>query len=495
MVVDDELPIREWIVYSIQKQKQPFQVVGVASSGQEAYELAMKHKPDVIVTDIKMPGMDGIELMQEVKKILPYTTFIILTNYADFTYAKQAITYGAKQYLLKSEMRGEDLGEALLGVLEEKTQITTQKNKDMLANGYIDLYSLYNNFEQEDYSRQFWEQYQMKEGKPYVVLALEEDKACDQKNFLIQEVEACQVDFFIMAIRHGIIYILLQQEEMEQLERSSQGLMQQIYEKTGRIIASGRCYTALNQSLQAIEEAELALGYHFFTPKQSCLAYLKLCHAPRLNPIALREAYYEILEQVSLKLYDQARQLLEEWFGKMKVIHIQDTSWVKEMCQRMLISIEERYYHLHLEQEEGWGQQTISSLEAYEAACKKMLVKMAPQTNREGSMPIDRALQYMHQHYNENLSLAEVAQEVFLSPEYFSRLFKEEVGENFSVYLMLYRLKRAKELLIQTELRVSEIAHRVGYGTPGYFSKIYKKYMGVSPDEERGVKSRKNERS
>lgn len=87
-----------------------------------------------------MPGMDGIELMQAVKNISPYTLFIVLTNYADFTYAKQALTYGACEYLLKSEMRGEDIGVALDKILEEKRSITHQKKMDVLSSGYVDLY-------------------------------------------------------------------------------------------------------------------------------------------------------------------------------------------------------------------------------------------------------------------------------------------------------------------------------------------------------------------
>ena len=86
--------------------------------------------------------------------------------------------------------------------------------------------------------------------------------------------------------------------------------------------------------------------------------------------------------------------------------------------------------------------------------------------------------------------MAEVARQVYRSPEYFSRQFKEEVGENFSVYLTLYRLDRAQELLQCTDLRVNDIAERVGYSTPGYFSRLYKKYKGIPPEEERKSKTR-----
>ena len=81
--------------------------------------------------------------------------------------------------------------------------------------------------------------------------------------------------------------------------------------------------------------------------------------------------------------------------------------------------------------------------------------------------------------------MADVARQIFRSPEYFSRQFKEEVGENFNTYLTLYRLDRAQELLDKTDLRIAEIAERVGYVTPGYFSRIYKKYRGITPEQAR----------
>ena len=101
LIVDDETPIREWIQFSIERGGNPeFEIAAVAESGNEAYELALKNQPDVVITDIKMPGMDGMELMKKVLAVSPYTNFVILTNYAEFSYAREAVTYGAKKYLL-----------------------------------------------------------------------------------------------------------------------------------------------------------------------------------------------------------------------------------------------------------------------------------------------------------------------------------------------------------------------------------------------------------
>lgn len=487
IVVDDEVPIREWIVYSLNKLKKPFNIVGVAASGQEAYELVVKYKPDVVLTDIKMPGMDGIELMQAVKNISPYTLFIVLTNYADFTYAKQALTYGAREYLLKSEMRGEDIGIALDKILEEKRSITQQKKRDILSSGYVDLYGLYKSYEKEHHGKQFWSQYNMSDNVPYSVLALQKDPSYQQREFLLEILDEVAPRFFITAIRHDVIYLILQEIQAEVLELEINQVINKIVAVQACCIAKSRVHTSLEESTVAIEEAQQVLGYTFFK-EQKQLSYLALCEHTRLNRHDVREEYHKILGDLSLKLYDQTKQGIKKWFEKMQSVHIEDVAWAKEMCQRMVISVEERFYQLNLQKEEDRFTQVNTCIRQCQNQCEKMIDTMMGDEGLVSTKPIKVALHFIHENYNKNISLTEVAQSIFLSAEYFSRLFKEEVGENFSVYLMMYRLKRAKELLVSTDLRVAEIANEVGYGTPGYFSRIYKKYMGKSPDEEKNGK-------
>ena len=105
LIVDDEGPIRDWIAYCIEQEHNlDFNLVATARNGIEGVSLAQEHHPDLVITDIMMPGMDGLEMMKTILKTLPYTNFIILSNYAEFSYARTALAYGAKHYLLKSEL-------------------------------------------------------------------------------------------------------------------------------------------------------------------------------------------------------------------------------------------------------------------------------------------------------------------------------------------------------------------------------------------------------
>ncbi|MGH4126031.1 MAG: response regulator transcription factor [Clostridium sp.] len=113
LVIEDEAPIREWIVYTISNLSKNYNVVA-ASNGKEGYLLALKLKPDVIFTDIGMPIMDGLEFTREIKKVMNDVVVILLTNFEEFSYAKKAISYGVYEYLIKSDIRTKDISELLV---------------------------------------------------------------------------------------------------------------------------------------------------------------------------------------------------------------------------------------------------------------------------------------------------------------------------------------------------------------------------------------------
>ncbi len=242
LIVEDEAPIREWLSYTIKNVSEDFNLIGSANNGKEAYELSLKFRPDVIITDIKMPVMDGLELSKKIKDIIPEVFIVILTNFAEFNYAKEAISFGVYEYLIKSEIRPKEIKELLFRI-DEKI-----KGKD------------------------------------------------------------------------------------------------------------------INIKIPIVNKKE-----------------------------------------------DKKRY----------------------------------------------------------------------------SKTIEKAITYIEENYSKHISLIDISKHIYLSHEYFSRLFKEEVGENFSTYLTLYRMNKAKELIKGTDMKISQIAMEVGYSNPGYFSKNYKKYMGASPEDDR----------
>lgn len=486
LVVDDETPILDWLTYCIQRASDQFHIVGTATSGKEAYELVLRHKPDVVITDIKMPGMDGIELMREVKKSLPYTCFIVLTNYADFSYAKQAITFGAKEYLLKSEMRSADIAAALNKILQTRTSIRENKVHNVLPGGHIDLYELYRHYEDSAYCISFWEELGLNPKNPYCILGMDEDVDSLPRAFLLELAKTAGVTFCATARRQSSVYLLLQDTGCEDLARKAQWIGAEIVAQRSCNVGVGLVERDAASSVPAFDRVLVALSARFFAEKNGVFYYKALLEQPLLNRAQLRELQHAVLSALSLKKYDQAAQELTEWFGSFGAVGAEDMGWAADCCNRMVLSVEERYYQFSPEREENKGHSAIlKTLAECRAACLRMVAVMHHGGKDGRSQPIDAALAYIHQNYNTPISLVEVASHIYRSPEYFCRLFKDEVGENFSVYLILYRLNRARELLHNTDLRIAEVGYQVGYSTPGYFSRLYKKYMGCTPEEER----------
>lgn len=487
LIVDDEAPIREWIAYCIEKAGEDFNVIGTAKSGKEAYEIILEHKPNVVITDIKMPGMDGIELMQSVKRVLPYTTFVILTNYAEFSYAKKAISYGAVEYLLKSELRSIDLINILKKILKEQTKLVEGKNNEILSNGYIDLYSLYQNRQDKTYCCSFWENAGMDINNPYCLIGVSEDVNFNQREVLMKIASEVSPYYFNAAFRQQIIYIIIQEETKGVLEEKVKSFAGNYFREAKQYVSVGQIQEGLNNFMKAMEQVQSTLSGVFFKFQKGVIFYNDLVTIEKLDRSEIRQQYKEVLSLISLKQYEKTVDAINTWFDNFMVINVHDIVWAKEMCIKLVISIEERFYQLNSEYEYSSPEtQQLKSAQKCKNECLHMIETMLVGKNGVRSKPINEALDFIHRNYNQDISLIKVASHVYRSPEYFSRLFKEEVGMNFSVYLMMYRLGCADQLLKAGNKHISQIAYEVGYTNPGYFSRIYKKYMGMTPEEARG---------
>lgn len=487
LVVDDESPIRDWIVYTIERAGPQFNIVGSSKSGKEAYEMVVKHKPNVIITDIKMPGMDGIQLMKAVKNIQPYTIFIILTNYAEFAYAKEAITYGAKEYILKSELRGVDLINILEEALEEQTELKEGKDQEILSSGYADLYSLYQNPNDKKYIQDFWKGLGVNLNKPYGVIGFFEDVKSNQRRMINDIAKEVSLSYVNAALKNSIVYIIIQEDEEWNLDRKMDKFARQYNNKSHSVIAIGNVQNSLSNFLQVVDEVESTLISSFFYTDERVLYYNKLTEYPLLDKNSIKREYANIISLLNFRRYDDVLEALERWFDNFNRINVADVLWAREICIKAVISLEERLIQVDpLSEIHMIETKSIDSLKK----CKEISIKVTKTLllGKDGrkSVSISEALDYIHKNYRKDISLVKVANHIYRSPEYFSRLFKEEVGVNFSAYLTIYRLNHAEVLLKTTDMQITEIAFQVGYSSHSYFSRIYKKYMGVTPEETRG---------
>lgn len=188
----------------------------------------------------------------------------------------------------------------------------------------------------------------------------------------------------------------------------------------------------------------------------------------------------EVLRLLARRQVEEARGALRAWFALFGMVGADDVRWAVDTVNRMVISMEDWYYQFVTPPADGW--EPPHSFTACRSRCSAMLEQVLRERRSRHSRPIETALNYIPRPLRPaHLHGREVAAQLYRSPEHFSRHFKEEVGENFSSYLTRYRLERAQELLQTTDLPVASVAVQTGYTTPGYFSRLYKKYKGVVP--------------
>ena len=480
MVVDDEAPIRDWLVYCIQKCPAATQIT-TAVNGEEAYRLILETKPNVVFTDIRMPGMDGLELMRRVRELLPFTVFLILTNYAEFSYAKQAISLGAREYILKSEMRSSDIQRIVSEIADSTVKIRSEKVHDVFQDGVVDLYEMYRSYEQPGAVAAFWQQQGMADGLPYLAFCTPNDNSMELRRQIVSLAAASRADFTAAAMVQEHFYLILQCGEAGALKRHALALESALGECSLSAGLSGVC-TDAGRLVQVLEEAAIAQDACFFTGG-GVVPYDAIQALPALDREQILARRQEVLRLLSHRQLDDAGQAIRDWFSAFRAVPAGDVRWAVDTVNRMVISMEDWFYQFVKPPADGWT--PPRTLSACRKRCADMLELVLEELSSRHSRPIQTALRYIHKHYAQPISMAEVAGQLYRSPEHFSRQFKEEVGETFSSYLTRYRLEQAQELLQSTDLPVAQVAVLTGYATPGYFSRLYKKYKGLSPEEER----------
>lgn len=495
LIADDETPIREWIQFSIERGNDPdFEIVGVAENGSEALELALMHRVDTVITDIKMPGMDGLMLMKKLLPDMPYVSFIILTNYAEFSYAREAITFGAKKYFLKSELRGQDILEALFEIRENNAKLLVGKEEDCYSNGYLDIFSCCYRIDDAAFVQEFWRRHYFRDDMSFLVLAVKSRDCREQKVRLHAFIKEEGIHILRPILRNESIYIIMQAKQAEELSRSAEKFWEFWKRQEPGVVVSGRILTGIGQVMDGIEEAERMLQYGFFYEEGYFQAEAAE-NQDRLQREKIKKGYHKLLNSFLHEDEETLRQNVEQWFSFFGGISFQDVGWAKETCINLAMRIEEIFQEHssnYLEAQEVDRDWTIGKCRDF---CKGFIKELYSKGDFDYSQSVREAVKYIHKNYaDQDISLKLVAQSIYRSPEYLSRLFKLETGKNFSIYLMHCRLNHANELLLHSDMKIYEIAYAVGYTTPSYFSKVYHEYMGVTPEMARGQDSdRKSE--
>lgn len=529
-LVEDEFVVREGIKNNIDWKAHGYEFCGEASDGEIAFPMIQKLKPDIVITDIRMPFMDGLSLSKLIKKELPWTEIIILTGYQEFEYAKEAIKIGIAEYLSKP-INGEELlreVDALAVKIEEKRKERENREKYLkemeenfleerkelfqylvtgtkevpelleLANKLdIDLSSMwYNivlikmqsgNHAHGEYSNSLIEI----EGKL---------KELDDKTHLLT--------FDRNLEGKALIFKADSKEELEQLQNDYLDRMKEILADYGHVRYFGGIGMPVNRLMQlpvSFEKASHAFAHRYLV-KESLM----------LNCNELEQGVYQEREEFNISDVDpkqldrskireflkfgdkgEAVYFAEEFFKELSSSAMKSNIFRQYITMDVYFCVVDFLESLQLSREEIEPLDvTSATLQSREGAMqyvvtiieKALELREKTSSNRYGDI-VEEAIRYIEKNYaDEELSLNLLASHVNFSPNHLSMIFSQQTGQTFIKYLTDYRMNKAKELLRCTGKRSSEISQEVGYKDPHYFSYLFKKTQGMTPTQYRGGK-------
>lgn len=528
-LVEDEIVVCEGIKNIIDWEKEGFSFVGDARDGELAYPMIQETKPDILITDIRMPFMDGLELSRLVKQELPDTKIIILSGYDEFEYAKQAISIGITDYLVKP-ITGAQLLEAVKKVGEKIEEEQRQKK-------YLETFEKERHENRQLARQKFFNK--LVSGRAAVSVLLKEGKevgvdlAAKRYNILLfqifengdaegysEEMNAVtgkienmtdQMPWVIMVERgiEGWAFILkendeksLQETEDELVERLKAALDQvDGVEYFGGI---GRPIERLSEFNKCFEEASRAFAFRYLKKRNQIVRssgisgegadaemFLSTFSSGNLN----RKAIEDFLKT---GLKSETTHFVDEYFATLGEKNIHSLIFRQYVTVDIYFAANAMLEELGCEPgilAERCGDfqknpEIFSSVDLAKSYIKSLLettVELREGFSRKKySTLLKNARNYIEQNYdNEDISLNTVAASVNLSPNHFSTVFSQETGQTFIEYLTYVRMEKAKKLLRSTSMRTAEIAFAVGYKDPHYFSYLFKKTQECTPREFR----------
>lgn len=513
LIVDDEAIVRTGIKMMPQWRECGFEIVGEANSGSQALQTYSRNTPHVVFTDIRMPGMNGIELLHMLKEENPDVYVVILTNYDDKDYIKKALRFGANDFLMKSEISGE----ALRSVLERVNQQLKEKDNQNVDAEYISmerkrrfLYKLVNKaYEDEQIPKKFVEYLELADQEiahgfftalvyaAYQPLSSNTLEPLDASiDYLVSLVSGIVSNYSESIVAYNesykIMYIMLVSREGDMGQRELLKTCTDIknavklYAGIQMHMGISRIYADVlelcNMPGQA-EEAHIFASICHDSPivfyddlnleafegsirKDSDYFYqLSLCNREKLEEalIICNEAIEQIKEHRRTNLKRVFCSEFCAWFSRISLQDITDEQvGVGVDMQRMIDSYD---------------------CDALLCMVKESIFSLADiSTNyRRSNNAVDTVLAYIHEHYVSPITLEDMAKQVHLNKNYLSSLFSEQVGVSSVTYLTKYRVKKAMELLIYTDMPVRDVATEVGFSSDRYFGQAFKNETGHPP--------------
>lgn len=523
LLVDDEAIVRIGIKSMIDWASYGFELIGEVGNGREALDLIISEKPEIVITDIKMPIMDGIELIREAKHVAPHIKFIVLSSYDEFYYVKEALMLGAVDYLLKVEVDSQSLM-TVIQQLKHQIEHTSQedytsdaqqikKNIGALRNelfrkvisGVLISEDSFKK-EQELLDMTFHHHQLFFLGimtKPLHGVVIEPHKIYTHQ-FAIRNIasEIMNEEFmgYAFDVKGSHLFLCFTHKmgydtSMDAIHFMGSRIIEMLYQylNVQCAIGIGEGDNTLKGFKKGYMEANEALDYRIicgygkvFIRKQKerlvlsdQLPHMNTCMASfakvlgSYDFIALNKYHHEL--QLLIK---QKKYTVNAWIKLASSMLYAYEEFVQDRkCLEIEECDEDRINHHHLN--------TIETYIEFEEWLAGLMAEISKRFDAMNSDDISRIIvkaeAFIKTHYNQNISLSDVANSVHLNPTYLSTIFHKTKKMKYSDYVTKVRIDKAIELLIQTDKKIYAISDEIGYKNVHYFNRVFRKQMGTTP--------------
>lgn len=501
LIVDDERIERDGIKMLIKDMKKEIEILE-ASNGKKALQILKERKIDILLTDIKMPFMSGLELIKHAKKLLPELQIAIFSGFGEFAYAQEAIRYGVTNYILKPVDPAEfkKTLEQMIETSDSREKEKEQKDKESsLVSKYLFQKYLYTG--KEEYLEK--------------IISLENSRNTSDSVTKIQNLMILDAsDNFFEEHNLDVVRGLEQQmgRKLEYLDLNANQILVIFYQSASdnyaRIAGNvyqfivrqfkKECYIAVSRKIsnvkicpQIYQELESLMENKFYhTDTRVFLADGETDEEGVSSVGGTSEYQKRLKEDIRLKdfthLWEDYRklntQIRNESMDSQMYVKFIYSELVKDLFEKMGASGTRQLMEAI---EEIYQSGSLSAICRCVERCIREFEAKSVQSDDGIRSDVDKVKNYINIHYGEELNTDKLAALVYLSPGYFSYVFKKETGMNLSRYIKECRMERAKELLKETNMKIVQICGKVGFSNVSYFCQSFREYCGVSPEKYR----------
>lgn len=518
MIVDDEPLILKGLRAIIDWQQLGLQITSQAASGEQAMEAFLEEETDIIITDIRMPGMSGLKLIETVRSIDPGVKFIVLSGYDDFQYVKEGMKFGIENYLLKP-IDVEELEATLRAVIVKlanvlQQQLAARKEQQILRDNILIRWVTQTISPLELKQRSELIGVPLGGGSFAVAVCgvMQPERQGDGISDEVRMEYVSEAHGTLQSLLGGMSpsalstlcfvdldgdIVLVWLGKGAELDRSVLQaelgeVMSQLRESLGVdvFLSIGITVQSFTKVHESYEQAKNLQTHRLINSRQSILDGEQ---ARGFNPygVMLRNAE-ELTERLAGRDTEGVAEWIEAAFKNLKQTELASPADAQNIAAHMLIQIGKWSKRTYLVDHFNalFQMRSMDSIQRYVIQFAREALLSLETAERSQSSLISKIVQDIHHHFAGELSLKTLSHTYGVHPVYLGQLFKKEKGVGFTEYVNNYRINVAKELLVVTDLKANEISVKVGYSDPNYFYKQFTKFTGSTPSDYRNSAAR-----